>query len=361
MGKDAPKAPAPVVVNPSTTATGQAEFNKEAALQQRALNLVDQYTPQGTIKYEATGQEIEGIPQYKVTQAFSPEEQQLYDVTTDIRQQYADIGQKQLGAVGEKLQTPFEMSQFGAAPTFNDAYRSQQLENIMTRMQPGLDKQRASLETSLANQGFVVGTEAYDTAIDEYNRALNDARIAADIQSTGIAGQQYGLEAQARDRAINEALMERTQPMSELAAFLSGSQPSTGQFLPAPQGSMQAPDYMGAAYGSANMANTAAQNQYNQQMAASNASLQGLYGLGAAGLGAAGYYFGGSKASDARVKENIKPVGKLNNGLTVYSYNYIGNKAQEIGLIAQEVEKIKPSAVSEFNGIKAVNYAEAVK
>lgn len=293
MSKSKPSAPAPVVVNPGASAAGQAEFNKEAAIQQRALNLVDQYTPQGSVRYEATGEEIDGIPQYKVTQEYSPEQKRLYDTSTAIQQQYADIGQTQLGAVGEKLSTPFAMDQFGAAPTFSEDYRTQQLQNLMTRMTPQMEQRRQALETQLANQGFTTGTQAYDTAMDEYNRAYNDAMIAADIQSTGIAGQQYGLEAQARDRLINEALMERTQPMSELAAFLSGSQPSTGQFLPVPQGTIAAPDMMGAEYASANMANTAAQNAYNQQMGAYNSNLQGLYGLGSAGLGAAGYYWGG--------------------------------------------------------------------
>lgn len=292
MGKSKPSAPAPVVVNPGATATQQASFNKEAALQQRALNMMDQYTPQGSVTYEKTGEEVEGIPTYSVKQEYSPEQQKLYDTTTGIQQQYADIGSTQLGAVGDKLSEPFSMEQFGAAPEFSDVYRTQQLENIMTRMQPQLDKDRAALETSLANQGFVVGTEGYNTAIDELNRARNDARLAADIQSTNIAGQQFGLESQSRDRMINEALMERTQPMSELAAFLSGSQPSTGQFLPTVSGQVAPVDYAGMAYGSANQANTAAQNQYNQSMGAYNANLQGLYGLGGAGLTAAGYAWG---------------------------------------------------------------------
>jgi hypothetical protein len=293
MGKKAPSQPAPVVVNPSASATGQAAFNKEAALQQRALNMVDQYTPQGSTTYEATGQEIEGIPQFKVTQAFSPEQQQLYDTSTAIQQKYGDIGQSQLGAVQSTLESPFALNSLGAAPEFNDAYRTQQMNNLMTRLDPQMEQRRSSLETQLANQGFVPGTAAYDTAMDEYNRAYNDALIAADIQSTGIAGQQYGFETTSRDRAINEMLMQRQQPLSELSTLLSGSQPTMPGFIAAPQGQIAAPDLMGAQYASANAQNAANQNAYNQQMGAYNAGLSGLYGLGAAGLGAAGYAWGG--------------------------------------------------------------------
>lgn len=66
-------------------------------------------------------------------------------------------------------------------------------------------------------------------------------------------------------------------------------------------------------------------------------------------------------ASDARLKENIKPVGALNNGLTVYSYNYKGDHVPHIGLLAQEVAQTKPEAVGHIGGgLLGVNYAEAV-
>jgi hypothetical protein len=62
--------------------------------------------------------------------------------------------------------------------------------------------------------------------------------------------------------------------------------------------------------------------------------------------------------SDARAKENIVPEGTKWKGLNVYTYNYIGDSRSRRGVMAQEAEKIYPSAVSEFNGIKYVNYGE---
>ena len=76
------------------------------------------------------------------------------------------------------------------------------------------------------------------------------------------------------------------------------------------------------------------------------------------GLGAIGSIWG---ASDERLKENIKPVGKTNDGQTIYKYNFKGSPKTEIGLLAQEVEKRTPDAVREFDGYKAVNYDEATK
>jgi hypothetical protein len=65
--------------------------------------------------------------------------------------------------------------------------------------------------------------------------------------------------------------------------------------------------------------------------------------------------------SDDRAKENIEPVGKLNDGQTVYKYNYKGEPKTQIGLIAQEVEKSHPEAVRDVSGFKMVNYDTATK
>jgi hypothetical protein len=292
MGKSNPQQPQPVVINPGASATGQASFNKEAALQQRALNMVDQYTPQGTTKYEATGSDVEGIPQYKVTQELSPEQQRLYDLSTGTAEQYGEIAQTQLGNVKSSFESPFSLDSLGAAPTVNETTRNSTRDAMLQRLDPQYEKDRAALETSLTNQGFTVGTEAYNNAMDEFNRMKNDAYLAADIASGNEMARMYGLETSARDRTINEMLMQRQQPLAELSAFISGSQPSMPGFLAAPQGQIAAPDVMGAQYASANMTNSANQNAYNQQMGQYNSNLNGLYGLGAAGLGAAGYAWG---------------------------------------------------------------------
>lgn len=70
------------------------------------------------------------------------------------------------------------------------------------------------------------------------------------------------------------------------------------------------------------------------------------------GLGATGASF---FASDAQMKENIKPVG-TKNGLNIYEFNYLGQPTRWRGVIAQEVMKTRPDAVKERNGVLSVNY-----
>lgn len=65
--------------------------------------------------------------------------------------------------------------------------------------------------------------------------------------------------------------------------------------------------------------------------------------------------------SDRRLKEDIKPVGKLDNGLTVYSYRYKIGGPVMIGLMADEVEAVAPEAIGEVAGYKTVDYERAVR
>ena len=69
--------------------------------------------------------------------------------------------------------------------------------------------------------------------------------------------------------------------------------------------------------------------------------------------------------SDIALKTNIKPVGKLPNGLSLYTWDWT-EEAQEIvgnqpsyGVIAQEVQQVIPEAVMRQNdGYLAVDYSK---
>ena len=60
--------------------------------------------------------------------------------------------------------------------------------------------------------------------------------------------------------------------------------------------------------------------------------------------------------SDIRIKENIVPEGARWKGLQIYTYNYRGDPTPRRGVMAQEVEKVRPDAVTTIGGIKHVNY-----
>jgi hypothetical protein len=63
------------------------------------------------------------------------------------------------------------------------------------------------------------------------------------------------------------------------------------------------------------------------------------------------------KASDRRLKENIKKIGESISGLGIYKFNYIGKAKQYIGAMADEVMKVVPEAVVTMpNGFYGVKY-----
>ena len=88
--------------------------------------------------------------------------------------------------------------------------------------------------------------------------------------------QQFQQQQAARQQAINEMLMQRQQPLSELGQIL-GLAGNVGQpqFMPTPQYGPQTVPY-----------GQYAMNQYNQQLAAHQAHQQNLFGL-SGGLGSA--------------------------------------------------------------------------
>lgn len=75
-----------------------------------------------------------------------------------------------------------------------------------------------------------------------------------------------------------------------------------------------------------------------------------LLGLGALALYSLGF-------SDVRLKEDIKPIGKMDDGTPIYTYKYKGAKGTFVGVMAQELMHTRPELVSvDGSGMLKVNY-----
>lgn len=66
--------------------------------------------------------------------------------------------------------------------------------------------------------------------------------------------------------------------------------------------------------------------------------------------------------SDRRMKRDIKAVGKLDNGLTVYAYRYKNDPDGPfmLGVMADEAKELRPESVVTLAGVDYVNYEKAV-
>jgi Chaperone of endosialidase len=95
-------------------------------------------------------------------------------------------------------------------------------------------------------------------------------------------------------------------------------------------------------------------NDIAAQTAATNTS-----DANAAGFTLGGLKLGASLLSDERMKDDIKKVGELFDGQPIYRFRYKGLPKVHVGLMAQDVERVRPDAVTEYDGIKFVNYDRA--
>jgi len=64
-------------------------------------------------------------------------------------------------------------------------------------------------------------------------------------------------------------------------------------------------------------------------------------------------------ASDRRIKTDINQVTEYK-GLPVYTFKYIGSDVEEVGFMAQDVQKVLPHAVIEIDGVLHVKYGEII-
>lgn len=338
-----PAPSAPAAPDYRGAAQETAAGNLEAARAATAANRVNQITPYGTLKYEVTGADPYGNPTWTATQALSPAQQQLLDYQNQASLGLGKLAGQGLGYVEKMLQTPFNTAAlpstgFNPSQTYQEAY--------MQRLAPQLQQGREQLQQRLANQGIDIGSTAYDRAMMQQAQRENDLLAAATTQGFGV-GQQ------ARQTALQEQAYLRNEPLNTLSAVRTGAQVQGPQFVnSAQQATTAGPDILGAAQ----MGYNAQMGDFNAKQAAQANLNQGLMSLGGAGI---------MKYSDMRLKENIKAVGVMNNGLTLYSFEYkdeiklnpMAGDGVHVGVMAQEVEQVFPYAVKTLDdGYKVVDY-----
>lgn len=388
MGKKSSPSPPPAP-DPVAIANAQTSANKEAIYASADVNSYNQYTPYGSVTYQ---KDNNGVPQSQ-TVSLNPTSQAAFDQSQQIALDLMGRAQNNLQYLPQgNWQLPQQFSpqqlqqrgDFGYDPeSYNErtsALSQAMFDRRMDLMRPELDRQYGDLEQNLANRGLPMSGEAYGTAMDRFdtNRremmlaAAQDAQMAASQEERALRGQDmaqwnadynnylnsnqqaYSQDMGTQQQLTSDSLLQRNQPYQEMLAYIQGSPitstPNAPQ-LPAYQ--MQAPN-MGDLYG---MQYNAQMNNYNQQMQNNQANMGGLFGVAgnvASALPWATWF------SDERIKEDIKEIGELPNGIKVYEFRYIGRPEVFTGFLAQQVEKIVPEAVTEIEGVKAVHYGKAL-
>ena len=336
-----PAPSAPAAPDYRAAAVETAQGNIDAARLATAANRVNQVTPYGNLSYAITGSDPYGNPTWTATQSLSPAQQQLLDYQNQTSIGLGKLAGQGLGYVENMLNTPFDVSKlpstgFNPSQTYQEAY--------MQRLAPQLQMGRDQLAQDLANKGIDIGSKAYENAMRMQGQRENDLLAAATTQGFGV-GQQ------ARQSALQEQAYLRNEPLNTLSAVRTGAQVQGPQFVnSAQQATTAGPDILGAAQ----MGYNAQMGDFNAKQAAQANLNQGLFSLGGAAL-----------MSDIRAKENIKAIGVMDNGLTLYSFEYIdevkshplAGEGIHVGVMAQEVEQVFPYAVKTLDdGYKVVDY-----
>lgn len=264
MGKQsAPQAP-----DYTAAAEKTAAGNLEAAKYATKANRVNQYTPYGNLTYKELG---DGT--WEQTQTLTPQAQATLDKQMALSDKYADTASAGFDKVSGLLSNPeLDMSQLPQR-AINVGQTAQ--EAIMSRLQPQLAQQDEALRTRLANQGITLGSDAYGKEMTSQGQRANDLQLQAALQ--GI-----GLDQSNRASALQEQAYLQDRPLNLVNALRSGAQVQSPQFQSyANQATTQGADYLNAA-----------NQQYNADLGASNASnastaglTSGLFGIGSGILG----------------------------------------------------------------------------
>jgi hypothetical protein len=285
-------------------------------------------------------------------------------------------------ADGGAIQKGLDYSRLTALPGTQDfsADAKRVADSVYSQAASRLDPQWAQndndVKSQLAAQGISENSDAYRRAYDNMSRAKNDAynQAAYSAQQAGSTEQSriFGLAMDARQQGQNEVNTQgqfantsqnqafnqdaanvqmansarqqqieqsaylRNLPLNDIAALLgTGPGVASPDFNPVSQVGVAAPDYAGMVQNQFN----AQQSQYNAQQQARSSALGSIFGA-AGSLGSAAIFM-----SDRRMKKEIKRIGTLANGLATYAFKYIGDTAQQFGVMAQEVLAVRPDAV----------------
>ena len=256
-----------------------------------------------------------------------------------------------------------------------DALGTQTLNQLTGKVLPGIRQNIVQYQPGGGSRGDIVQSNAIASANQQMlNKAAEmygGAYQQAQAQRLPAAQQALGAYGQASDAAISAGQLG-------LGGYNQAGTLSSQAFNAYPS-LMNAPMSMYNAIGDIGdkrqaMSQTAIDQdvaRYNYQtMAPQNqladymSMISGDYGGSQTVPGPSGLQTLGQIASiaapfvgsDIRIKENIEPEGATWKGLQIYAFNYIGDSTPRRGVMAQEVEKVRPDAVTTVDGIKHVNY-----
>ncbi len=365
-----------------------------------AAGIVNSERGKVTTKGADEWSQVQGLltPGFTATTTLSPENQKIYDETMKSKLNLSKTAAEQTDFLRKYLGKPIDTSgapgqwsylgknyqtkvgdeyttSYAGADDFS-ADRQKYEDALMARQQPAMKQTQDRVRQQLIASGIRPGTAAWDSEQARLSAAETDTRMASIL---GAGDEQARMVGMARDAAqfgntsslarmgaendalltkanfqnnsrkdwLNEAYTQRNQPLQEISSLLSGSQIQNPNFVNTPQTNVGGVDYAGLVG-----------DKYKADSQAYGAGMGGLFGLLSAP-------FSMFKASDRRLKKDIKCIGAAHNGLPWYEFRYHDDPADapvRYGLMSDDVRKVKPDAIMvDERGFDLVNYDAALE
>jgi hypothetical protein len=294
--------------------------------------------------------------------------QDQYDLTSSIakqQQQYAtqDRARYEAGGIPAMEKLKADADQYNT-----EAYQEQLAQGATADITSAMQQQRQ--QQAMRQQAYGIDPTSGVSQMSSGQTSAGEALMRAQAANqTRQAAKDVGLQKQANVYNMYAGLPAQGNASTGIALGASGQGLAGGQAALSNYGATSGSLNSAAqtAMGGWNSVGQIGVGKYNADVnaatAAANASNASAAGLGSAlGTGAALYL----KASDIRIKQDIQPIGRLNNGVSFYAYQYkpeyrdTWGHGPQIGVMAHEVEHI-PGAVSiHADGYKLVDYSKVM-
>lgn len=281
---------------------------------------------------------------------FSPEQEMGFNLGT----QRALAGSPTLNAANQNITSTLQGDYLNPASNpYLKGTVDQALGDVQTRINSQFNNNNFGTSAHQETLQRGLGEQANSIYGNNYAQE-RDRQLAAAGQAGGLANSDYV------DANYLQAIGAQRQGLAN--QYLGNS---AGQFNNAAQWPYQQLERYGnvvsggTGQGGTSTSTAPSQGGSNPVAGAIGGAATG-YAAGAAagaGFGPWGALAGGvlGAFSDVRLKSNIEKIGELPSGLGVYEYDKFGKR--ERGVMAQEVEKVIPDAVSTHSsGYKMVNY-----
>lgn len=332
MGKSAPEPTPPRETSAATTGT-----NVSTAIANNMMGNINEVGPDGSTRVDQTGsykwtdpytKQTYEVPTFTRTTELSDAQKAIKGQQDSASLNLATLGSNLSGQLGDKLTGNFTIG--------NEGVESRLFDLGSKRLDPMFARQEEALRTRLMNSGIREGSSAWNSEMERFQQGQNDA-----YNQLLLSG---------RGQAVQEQLTEDNQRINQISALLSGGQVSQPNFMGANISAIPTTDNAAII---ANYDNQRMQ-AWQQQQASTGGIFGGLMGLGGKIIG----------LSDDDAKKNKKRHGDIDGKMGLWTFNYKGEPAgapKHVGLMASEVEKVKPSAVKRGkDGLRRVDYGKAL-